>query len=453
MKGLGKKWFRLAMTMALSISLAIPAALPAYATSKAEVQDEISSLESEQAALETKLEELKKNKKDTESYIAELDAQIQDYVKKLEDVSKKIMETEGQISLTEKNLVQAKKDEAIQYDALKARIKAMYEAGDESYLEMLFSSGDLKRLLNDSEYISKINQYDHELLTKLQAIRDQIAAYEAELKEKKAQQEEQKAEFETEKASVETISAQKQEELVSIGANIENVNDNIEATIAEIEAENAILAQIVEQERIAAEEEARRQAEAAAAEEARRQAEAYAAQQAEASYEEASGEEDYSDSGSEESYDDSYYEEEAAYTEPEPEPVYVSTGMVWPTGSRYISSYFGYRESPTAGASSYHEGLDIAGSTGDTIWAAASGTVTGAGYDGGMGNYVTISHGNGISTVYMHCSALYVSAGQYVSQGEAIAAMGSTGISTGPHLHFSVVVGGTWVDPLGYVSP
>lgn len=447
MKGLGKKWFRLAMTMALSISLAIPAALPAYATSKAEVQDEISSLESEQAALETKLEELKKNKKDTESYIAELDAQIQDYVKKLEDVSKKIMETEGQISLTEKNLVQAKKDEGIQYDALKARIKAMYESGDESYLEMLFSSGDLKRLLNDSEYISKINQYDHELLTKLQEIRDQIAAYEEELKQKKAQQEEQKAEFESEKASVETISAQKQEELVSIGANIDNVNDNIEATIAEIEAENAILAQIVEQERIAAEEEARRQAEAAAAEEARRQAEAYAAQQAEASYEDA-GEADYSDSGSE----DSYYEE-PAYTEPEPEPVYVSTGMVWPTGSRYISSYFGYRDSPTAGASSYHEGIDIAGSTGDTIWAAASGTVTGAGYDGGMGNYVTISHGNGISTVYMHCSALYVSAGQYVSQGEAIAAMGSTGISTGPHLHFSVVVGGSWVDPLGYVSP
>ena len=449
MKGSGKKWLRLALTLALSVSLAIPAALPAYATSKAEVQEEISSLESEQAELESKLEDLKKNKKDTESYIAELDKQIQDYVKKLEDISKKIMETEGQIALTEKNLDQAKKDEAIQYDALKARIKAMYEAGDESYLEMLFSSGDLKRLLNDSEYISKINQYDHELLTKLQEIRDQIAAYEAELKEKQAQQEKQKAEFESEKANVETISAEKQEELVSIGKNIDNVNEDIEATIAEIEAENAILAQIVEQERIAAEAEARRQAEAAAAAEAaRRQAEA-AAQQAAYEQEAQGGDDEYSEVAEEEPY----YEEEPVYTEPEPEPVYVSTGMIWPTGSRYISSYFGYRDSPTAGASSYHEGIDIAGSTGDAIWAAASGTVTGAGYDGGMGNYVTISHGNGISTVYMHCSALYVGAGQYVSQGETIAAMGSTGISTGPHLHFSVVVGGSWVDPLGYVSP
>ena len=439
MKESGKKWLRLALTLMLSVSLAVPAALPAYATSKAEIEEEISSLESEQAELEAKLAELKNNKKDTESYIAELDAQIQEYVKKLEDISKKITETEGKIALTESNLVQAKKDEAVQYDALKARIKAMYEAGDETYIEMLFSSGDLKRLLNDSEYISKINQYDHELLTKLQEIRDQIAAYEEELKEQKAEQEQQKADFETEKASVETIAAQKQEELSSIGANINDVNEDIEATVSEIEQSNAILAEIVEQERAAAEAEARRQAEAAAAAEAAARRQEEAAQ----SYDDSSSGDDYSESATE------YYEE--TYTEPE--PVYSSTGMIWPTSASYISSYFGYRISPTYGASTYHEGLDIAGSTGDPIWAAAGGTVTAAGDGGGMGNYVTISHGNGVSTVYMHCSALYVSAGQYVSQGETIAAMGSTGISTGPHLHFSVVVGGTYVDPLGYVSP
>jgi murein DD-endopeptidase MepM/ murein hydrolase activator NlpD len=315
---------------------------------------------------------------------------------------------------------------------------------------MLFSSGDLKSLLNDSEYISKVNQYDHELLVKLQEIRDQIAAYEAELKEQKAQQEKQKSEFETEKANVETIAAQKQEELVSIGANIDNVNEDIETTMAEIEASNAILAEIVEQERAAAEEAARQ---AAAAEAARQAAAEAAARQAEA--EAASSDDSYSDdSYSDDSGEASYSEPEteAAYYE-EPAPVYSSTGMIWPTSATYISSYFGYRVSPTYGASSYHEGLDIAGSTGDPIWAAAGGTVTAAGDGGGMGNYVTISHGNGVSTVYMHCSALYVSAGQYVSQGETIAAMGSTGISTGPHLHFSVVVGGTYVDPLGYISP
>ena len=120
--------------------------------------------------------------------------------------------------------------------------------------------------------------------------------------------------------------------------------------------------------------------------------------------------------------------------------------MIWPVGSSSITSYFGYRSSPTAGASSYHRGLDIGASAGSSIWAAASGTVITA-------SYIVISHGNGVCTVYEHCSALYVSVGQSVSQGETIAAVGSTGISTGAHLHFGVTVGGEYVNPLYYVSP
>ncbi len=127
--------------------------------------------------------------------------------------------------------------------------------------------------------------------------------------------------------------------------------------------------------------------------------------------------------------------------------------MIWPVGSSSITSYFGYRSSPTAGASSYHRGLDIGASAASSIWAAASGTVTTASYNSAMGNYIVISHGNGVCTVYEHCSALYVSAGQSVSQGETIAAVGSTGISTGAHLHFGVTVGGDYVNPLYYVSP
>ena len=128
-------------------------------------------------------------------------------------------------------------------------------------------------------------------------------------------------------------------------------------------------------------------------------------------------------------------------------------GMIWPTTSSRITSYFGRRNSPTAGASSYHQGLDIGASKGSAIYAAASGTVSDAGYNSARGNYVVVSHGNGISTVYMHCSALYVSAGQSVSQGQTIAAVGSTGISTGPHLHFGVIEDGSYVNPLNYVSP
>ena len=126
--------------------------------------------------------------------------------------------------------------------------------------------------------------------------------------------------------------------------------------------------------------------------------------------------------------------------------------MIWPVGSTSITSYFGYRSSPTAGASTYHRGLDIGASHGSSIWAAASGTVTTASYNSAMGNYIVISHGD-VSTVYEHCSELYVSEGTYVSQGDTIAAVGSTGISTGAHLHFGVMVGGSYVNPLYYVSP
>ena len=129
------------------------------------------------------------------------------------------------------------------------------------------------------------------------------------------------------------------------------------------------------------------------------------------------------------------------------------TGFTWPVpASHKITSYFGYRGQPTSGASTYHQGIDIGASTGTGIVAANSGTVVTAAYSTSAGNYIMISHGNGIYTVYMHCSQLLVSKGQSVSKGEKIALVGSTGISTGPHLHFGVSVNGTYVDPLNYVN-
>ena len=98
-----------------------------------------------------------------------------------------------------------------------------------------------------------------------------------------------------------------------------------------------------------------------------------------------------------------------------------------------------------------HTGLDIATSTGTPIVAAASGTVTFSGYKGSYGNMLVISHGNGVQTYYGHCSKLYVSAGAQVSQGQTIGAVGSTGNSTGPHLHLEVRVNGVAYNPQNYV--
>lgn len=113
-----------------------------------------------------------------------------------------------------------------------------------------------------------------------------------------------------------------------------------------------------------------------------------------------------------------------------------------------ITSRFGARSSIRSSA---HTGLDIATSTGTPIVAAAAGTVTFSGYKGSYGNMIVITHGNGVQTYYGHCSKLYVSAGTYVSQGQTIAAVGSTGNSTGPHLHLEVRINGVAYNPQNYV--
>ena len=132
---------------------------------------------------------------------------------------------------------------------------------------------------------------------------------------------------------------------------------------------------------------------------------------------------------------------------------YTGGVFTWPApGNTRITSYFGGRDAPTAGASTNHKGIDIACSTGDTIVAAASGTVIVSTYNYAEGNYICIDHGGGVVTVYMHNSALLVSVGESVVAGQQIAAAGSTGYSTGPHLHFGVRVDGTYVDPLTYLQ-
>lgn len=122
----------------------------------------------------------------------------------------------------------------------------------------------------------------------------------------------------------------------------------------------------------------------------------------------------------------------------------LASGMIWPLAGR-INSYYGYREGE------FHTGLDINGYQGDQYVAATTGTVVSAGWDGNYGNSILIDHGNGVLTRYAHSSKLLVSAGQKVSKGQTIGLVGSTGRSTGPHLHFEVIINGDYANPLNYL--
>lgn len=117
-----------------------------------------------------------------------------------------------------------------------------------------------------------------------------------------------------------------------------------------------------------------------------------------------------------------------------------------------LTSPFGYRDQPTAGASTYHQGVDLAGPEGTPIYASRSGRVTVAGFGNAPGYYVTINHLDGYSSIYMHLSSYCVSAGTTVSAGQLIGYMGSTGVSTGPHLHFGIAYNGAYVNPASYVN-
>ncbi len=131
-----------------------------------------------------------------------------------------------------------------------------------------------------------------------------------------------------------------------------------------------------------------------------------------------------------------------------------SSGATWlvPCSYRYLSSPFGYRDAPTGGASSYHQGVDLAAPAGTPIYATRSGVVTTATYGNAAGYYVTINHGDGFSSIYMHMTNYIVYAGQAVSAGQVIGYVGKTGVATGNHLHFGIAYNGAYINPCLYVN-
>lgn len=410
----------MAFVMAFSFSLT---ALAADENDKEEKEQQIDALEQEKAAQSQALDSMQTDKANTETEIAALDEQLTTVQGQIDTTNAELEQTEAALEQTKKDLEAAREKEQKQYETLKLRIKVMYKKGETGYLEILLAAEDITSLLNSTEYISKISDYDSNLLQSLQETRTQIEELEKQQEEEVARITQLKEDLESQEAELQGILDEKAAYIQSLNASIEYTAEYIQELEENISMEQQALAEI--------ESEIRAAAEAAAA------AAAAAAQEAAAS-----GSSDGGDSGYVADVSNAY------------KPSY-GGGWVWPSDTTLLTDTFGYQD--WRGGS--HNGIDIGASYGSPIYAAASGTVWIAGYSSSAGNWVVIDHGGGVLSVYMHASALYVSSGQYVSAGQSIAAVGSTGWSTGPHLHFGVMVGssggydGYWVDPLGYVSP
>lgn len=366
-------------------------------------KDQMSALEAEKKKVEETLEGLEELKSNAAAYVAELDSNLASLTQELDSLSSQIAEKEEEIAAAQEELEEAKVVENSQYESMKLRIRYMYERGETSFLNMLMESRNISDMLNRAEYISQISSYDRQKLTEYAEEKEKIADQEAKLEEERGELLSLQEATEAKQASVEKLMEEKTAELANYEGQIASAEGQLSDYEKDIQAQEDKI-KAIEAEIRKKEEEAKKQAEAAG----------------------------------------------QTYT-----PVNLGNiSFIWPCpSSSRITSQFGDRSAPTEGASTDHKGIDIGASTGSDIVAAASGTVIISTYSVSAGNYIMIDHGGGVFTVYMHCSQLLASVGDKVSQGQVIAKVGSTGYSTGPHLHFGIRSGGAYVNPLKYVSP
>ena len=383
--------WRALLAMALVVLLTGAELTPALAVTQADIdalKSESSDLSAEKKELQAKLDALAEDKSTAMERKTLLDQQIAATTAQISNVEEQIQNYATLISQKQEELAQAQADEAAQYELFCDRVRAMEKRGEISYWSVLFRADSFTDLLSRLDMINEIMDADQRVIDQLKDLQVQIETAKTELETSKAEEEAAKAELESRKSELDT---QRSEANALIQQLTENENET-EAALDELEAEqDAIRAEI------------------------QRLNEQLIAQQA------ASGQSTESNPG----------------------------GYVWPVDSRYITSTVGGRASPGGIGSTNHKGTDI-GRVGYTspVYASKAGTVIVSQYSSSYGNYVAISHGSGNTTLYAHMSSRKVEVGQYVNQGDVIGITGSTGNSTGPHLHFEVTENGVRVNPL-----
>ncbi len=416
MKRKTKNFIRSLLLALLLASLSGP--LPAYATnsdiaaSRKKInssEQELKDLKNEQYKVKEKLGELSKLKDDTSAYITKLDGELSALDDEIAALDAEIASLGVQIEESTKDLAAAEETERQQYASMKQRIRYMYENGETGFLNVVLEAGSLSEVLNKAEYVQRISEYDRQKLEDYAKARQTVADLKARLEQEQADLGAARSAGQERREAVAQLEEEKKNELAGYSARISEANAQITEMDEKIKGIRAAIQ--AEENNIAAIERRMREQEA----EAKRLAEARG---------------------------EKYVPKSIG-----------NISFTWPCpASHRITSGFGKREAPLKGASTTHKGIDIGAPTGEKVIAAASGSVVIATYSSSAGNYIMLSHGGGVYTVYMHLSKMNVSVGDEVSKGSTIGKVGSTGNSTGPHLHFGIRVDGSYVDPSVYVG-
>lgn len=338
-------------------------------------------------------------------------------------ISSQLADTEKQIAEMQVKLKEEQAKLEKREKVFRVRIRDIYMHGQLSYLDVVLGAKDFNDFANRVDLLRRVIAADMDLITAIRQQRDEIQQVQQELESQRQKQSVLKENAAQKKAEIE----QHKKEQQAILYKAETDKATAEEAYRELEASSQSIGEMLRQRAAA------RAAAAAAAE-----AEAAAQQQASASSQADTGDAGTSDDSGSTEPDYSY------------QPVSGSGAFIWPVNG-VITSPYGYRTHPIFGTTIYHSGIDIGVDYGTPVHAADSGVVVEAGWISGYGYAVVIDHGNGLSTLYGHNESLNVSSGQSVSQGQVIAYAGSTGNSTGPHVHFEVRSNGDPVDPSAYL--
>lgn len=434
------------MLLTLIVSL-IPAKVSAASSS--EIRNQINDLKDQKEELQQQMEDVQNQYKENEDEILDVVARKNVIDQEIFLLYQQIVVINEQLAAynlliadkqDELDAAQARLDELSEKN--KERIRTMEEDGSLSYWEVLFKANSFSDLLDRMNMIEEIAASDKRRLDEMSRAAEEVAAAKAELEAEKAELDLAKAELDA--ANAELAAKQQEanellEELIEKGAELEALYEGFELEEEELMAEIA-----------------------------RKEQEYNEAKHNEwlaymATYTTVPPETTAPPTTQPlppETNPDGSTVETTAPPETQPEETKpsgggnTSTNAYWIRPCSYVkvTSPFGNRERPTAGASTYHQGIDLGGPEGTPIYAARTGVVTIASYSNSAGYYVTINHGDGFSSIYMHMTGYVVSGGQAVSAGQLIGYMGSTGISTGPHLHFGIAYNGVYVNPAAYIG-